>query len=390
MAGRSAVIFLLDDTYRTGSDTPLMLHRAAGVPLLRWLTQALWRAEVRRFFLACTPALAAPARDCFPQGAELTVASDESPADLLHVFLSTAEDGEQDVLVITGPVTYAPMHAGAGRDRANACMVDRHQLMEALDQTAPIGHFLRRAGEPCTQEDGFFPVTRPEDLPDLQKLLTRDYLLHLIRGGVEIWDLDSTYVDPGVEVGIGTLLLPGTFLQGKTTVGYGCSLGPNTRIIDSTLGNHTTVEQSRVEGARLGNHLQVGPFANLRPGTVMDHRTKAGAFVELKNTTVAADAQVPHLSYLGDAAVGAGANVGCGVVTANFDRADKYPTVVGDKAFLGCNTVLVAPVHVGEGAYVGAGSVITEDVPDQALAVSRPKTQIKKEWAMKNKRPMDE
>lgn len=387
MAGRSAVLFLLDDSYRTGSEKPLMLHRVLGVPLLGWLSHALLRAGVDRCFLICAPALLQEARACFPGGMELSAASDESPADRLHVFLSTAEDAERDILVVTGPVVYAPLHRRTGSQRANACMVDRRALMAALDETAPIGHFLRRAGEPTTCEDGFFDVTAPEDLPRIGKLLRRDLLLGLIRSGVEIWDPDNTWVAPGVEIGVGTALLPGTLLQGKTRVGRDCVIGPNTRIIDSQLGDCCAVEQSRVEGVKLAGELRVGPFANLRPGTVMEAGSKAGAFVELKNTSVGAGAQVPHLSYLGDAALGAGSNVGCGTVTANFDRVEKHYTVVEEGAFLGCHTTLVAPVNVGQGAYVAAGSVITEDVPPQALAISRSREQIKKDWALKNKRP---
>jgi len=386
MSDRSAVLFLLDDCRRTGSETPLMLHRVLGVPLLSWLSHALARAGVNRFFLVCAPALLSQAKDCFPAGTELSTASDESPSDRLHVFLSTAPEAERDLLVVTGPVVYVPGCRRPGDTRASACMVDRRALMAALDETAPIGHFLHRAGEPTTCEDGFFSLSAPEELPGIARLLRQDLLLGLMRGGVEIWDPDNTYVTPGVRVGAATCLLPGTVLQGKTSVGEGCVIGPNTRLIDSSVGDFCRVEQSRVEGARLGDRLEVGPFANLRPGTVMEAETKAGAFVELKNTSVGAGAKVPHLSYLGDAALGAGANVGCGTVTANFDRVEKHYTVIEEEAFLGCNSTLVAPVNVGRGAYVAAGSVITEDVPPQALAISRPREQIKKEWALKNKR----
>lgn len=387
MAGRSAVLFLLDDRYRTGSETPLMLHRVMGVPLLKWLSASLFRAEVTRFFLACAPSLREAAESCFPAGVELTVASDASPSDLLHVFLSTAEEKEESVLVVTGPSVYLPFHRNASEpSRANACMVGREALMRALDETAPIGRFIQQEGEPCTATDGFFSIAAPEELDRWQPLLITDYLQLLRRNGVEIWDSRSTYVDPDVEVGIGTALLPGTILQGRTTVGYGCTIGPNTRIIDSKIGNHCVVEQSKLEQVRLAGSCQVGPFANLRPGTVLDQKTKAGAFVELKNASLYQGAQVPHLSYLGDATVGAETNIGCGTVTANFDRVEKHPTVIGQQAFVGCNTTLVAPVTVGEGAYVGAGSVITEDIPAQALAIGRSRQQIKREWALRNKK----
>ena len=390
MARQSAVLFLLDDTRRTGCETPLMLQRVRGVPLLSWLTHALGRSGVDRFFLACSPSLLQQAKACFPAGAELTAASDENPADQLHVFLSTAEESEEDLLVVTGPTVYAPLHREANGPRANACMVNRRALMGALDEAIPIGRFLRRVGEPATAEEGFYALSGPEDLPRLGRLLNRDRLLELALAGVEIWDPDNCYVDPAASVGYGSVLLPGTVLQGKTLVGRDCTIGPNTRIIDSTLGNRCVVEQSKLDSCRLGNQLQVGPFAHLRPGTVLEDGAKAGAFVELKNTNVGPGAQVPHLSYLGDAAVGARANVGCGTVTANFDRVEKHFTVVEEGAFLGCNSTLVAPVNVGRGAYVGAGTVVTEDVPPNALAISRPREQIRKDWALKNKRPVEE
>ena len=387
MQGRSAVLFLVDDRYRTGSERPLMLHPVMGVPLLKWLTHALFRAGVNRFFLACAQDFSEAAKACFPADADLTDASDDAPADRLHVFLSTAPDGEEDLLVVTGPVLYLPgCRAGSGTEPANACMVGRAALMAALDEDVPIGRFLRRAGDACTGDDGFFSVCLPEELPDWQGRLAGAHLRSLSAAGVEIWDYAGTYVEPGVEVGIGTVLLPGTVLQGKTKIGYGCTVGPNTRIIDSTVGNHTAVEQSRLEGVQIGSGAQVGPFANLRPGTVLDARTKVGAFVELKNTSLSSDARVPHLSYLGDASVGAGANIGCGTFTANFDRVEKHPTVIEKDAFVGCSTTLVAPVTVGQGAYVGAGSVITEDIPAQALALGRSRQQNKKEWALRNKK----
>ena len=387
MSERSAVLFLLDDSRRTGSRTPLMLQRALGVPLLSWLTHSLRAAGVDRFLLICPPELVRAARDCFPAGAEPDLASEEDPADRLHVFLSTAPEQERDVLVVTGPVVYLPRLREVGSRPAAACMVDRLALMAALDEAASIGAFLRRAGEPCTCEDGFFELSAPEELPALTRLLTRDLLLGLIRNGVEVWDTENCYVTPGVTVGRGTQLLPGTLLQGKTAVGENCVIGPNTRLTDCSVGDGSRVEQSKAEGARLGSRVQVGPFAHLRPGTVLEADSKAGAFVELKNTSVGPEAKVPHLSYLGDAAVGAGANIGCGAVTANFDRAEKHYTVVEEGAFVGCNSTLVAPVNVGRGAYVAAGTVVTDDVPPQALVISRPREQVKKDWALKNKLP---
>ena len=390
MPGRSAVLFLLDDTRRTGSDLPLMLHRALGVPLLKWLTEALKRADVTRFFLICAPAWTEAAEACFPEGAALTTASEDHPSDRLHVFLSTADEAEESVLVVTGPVIYAPCHSTRDTERAsNACMISRRDLMQALDESIPIGHFLRRAGEPCIGEDGFFTLRSPLELPAWAPILNQDYLEVLSRSGVEIWDRNAVWVQPGIEVGRGTSLLPGTILEGRTAVGTDCVLGPDSRIIDTVVGDGCTVESSRLSGVKLADRVNVGPFANLRPGAVLADGTKAGAFVELKNTTLGEGTQVPHLSYLGDTSVGSGANIGCGTVTANFDRVDKFPTIIGNSAFVGCNTTLVAPVTLGQGAYIGAGSVVTEDIPAQALGISRSRLQTKKEWAARHKQAQE-
>lgn len=387
MPGRSAVLFLPDDTRRTGCELPLMLQRVLGVPLLKWLTESLKRAEVTRFFLVSTPEWSEAAETCFPEDTELMTASEENPSDRLHVFLSTAEEAEENVLIVTGPVIYAPYHSARDRERAsNACMISRRDLMQALDENISIGHFLRRAGEPCIGEDGFFTLRAPAELSAWQPGLLQEYLEYLIRSGVELWDRNAVWIQPGIPVGKGTVLLPGTVLEGKTAVGAGCVIGPNSRITDSEIGDGCTVESSKLSGVRLAERACVGPFANLRTGAVLETGTKAGAFVELKNTTLGSGAQVPHLSYLGDCSVGAGSNIGCGTVTANFDRVDKFPTIIGERAFVGCNTTLVAPVTLGQGAYIGAGSVITEDIPAQALGISRPRLQTKKEWAAKHKK----
>ena len=390
MAGRSAVLILPDDTRRTGGKLPLLLQPVLGVPLLKWLAAALERADVTRFFLISAPEWEKAAEACFPDGAELMKASEENPSDRLHVFLSTAEASEENVLVITGPVIYVPSYSARSSERAsNACMISRRDLMRALDENISVGHFLRRAGEPCVGEDGFFTLRSREDIAAWQPILTQDQLQAVHASGVEAWDWNAVWIQPGVTVGKDTVLLPGTVLEGRTSVGEGCTIGPNTRVTDSEIGAGCTVEQSRLCGVTLADNVQVGPFANLRPGAVLADGTKAGAFVELKNTTLGEGVQVPHLSYLGDSSVGAGANIGCGTVTANFDRVEKYPTIIGSGAFVGCNTTLVAPVTLGQGAYIGAGSVITEDIPAQSLGISRPRLQTKKEWASKHKIPKD-
>lgn len=393
MSVHSAIVFLPDDTHKTGCETPLFLQNISGAPLLKWLAYALRSAKFTRVFLACKPENEAAAAACFPKEIAVMTAQDENPADLLHVFLSTADEEEAEVLTVLGPSIYAPSLAaqnpGVRPVSANACTISREALMDALDEDRSLTEFFATKGAMCSDRDGFFSVRSVDDLAYWQPRMMRLRLMELARSGVEIWDYASTFVSPEAKLGIGTVLMPGTVISGNTAIGYGCVIGPNTQITDCRIGNHTTVNASKAEKATVGNDSEVGPFANLRPGTALGNRCKAGAFVELKNTAIGDTAQVPHLSYLGDATVGSGVNIGCGTVTANFDRAEKHTTNIEKDAFIGCNTSLVAPLNIGEGAYVAAGSVITEDIPAQALGIGRSRQANRREWALKNKQTED-
>lgn len=198
---------------------------------------------------------------------------------------------------------------------------------------------------------------------------------HMLRG-VAVVDPHTTYVDVDVRIGPDTILYPLTFLEGATRVGAGCRLGPSARIVDSTVGEGAEVTFSIAVGSRIGPRASVGPFASLRPGTVLREGAKAGTFVELKAARIGRNSKVAHLSYVGDAVVGEGANIGAGTITVNYDGYDKHRTTIGDGAFIGSDTMLVAPVRVGKQANTAAGSVITRDVPAGALAVERGEQRI--------------
>ncbi len=388
--GTSVVIFVPDDTRKTGRDVPLMLERVQGAPLLAWLTAALAQDGARRFFLVAQPGCMARAKACFPQDLDLTVCAEQNPADLLHVFLSTTEGEEEQITVVTGPAVYLSVPAArlrsTGSQKPAAFFASRQGLMEALDQDFSFSRFLVEQGNPCTQDDGFYAVSDFVELLAWQKAMNQNQLFRLAQQGVRIWDLDHCYVSPWSAVGNGTELLPGVILTGRNSVGSGCTIGPDTYLSDCSVADGARVVSSRAEGAVIGPDCEVGPFANLRTGTCLGPAVKAGAFVEMKETQVGARTQVAHLTYLGDASVGQDCNVGCGVATANFDRVDKHETVLEDGAFIGCHTSLVAPVRVGQGAYIGAGSVITQDVPAGALGVARSRQTNKKEWANRHKK----
>jgi bifunctional UDP-N-acetylglucosamine pyrophosphorylase/glucosamine-1-phosphate N-acetyltransferase len=188
--------------------------------------------------------------------------------------------------------------------------------------------------------------------------------------GVTVVDPASTWVDAGVEIGQDARIEPGTSLLGATVVGPRAVIGPHTTAIDTEVSAGASVVRSHVEGSKIGDGASVGPFAYLRPGTVMEAGSKAGASVEIKNSHIGEGAKVPHLSYVGDADIGPGANLGAGTITANYDGFRKNRTKVGRDARVGVDTMLIAPVEVGDSAYTGAGAVIKDDVPDGALAVS--------------------
>lgn len=193
----------------------------------------------------------------------------------------------------------------------------------------------------------------------------------LMQAGVWMLDPERVYVEAGVVVEAGARLYPDVYLEGNTAVGKGATVGPGVLARDSQIGAGARVWFSVLRGVKVGAEAEVGPYASLRPGTVLAAKAKAGTFVEMKNTTVGRGSKVPHLSYMGDTVIGEQANIGAGTITCNYDGFDKHPTTIGDGAFIGSDTMLVAPVEIGEDAFTGAGSVITKDVPPGALGISR-------------------
>jgi bifunctional UDP-N-acetylglucosamine pyrophosphorylase/glucosamine-1-phosphate N-acetyltransferase len=207
---------------------------------------------------------------------------------------------------------------------------------------------------------------------------------HMLEG-VTIRDPANTYIDADVVIGGDTVLEPGVILSGQCAVGRRCQIGPWVRMRDCVVGDGTVISQATVLESETGGQCVIGPYSYIRPGTVLADRVKVGDFVELKKTKVAAGAKIPHLSYVGDSAVGERVNVGAGTITCNYDGKNKHSTIFEDDSFIGSNSNFVAPVRVGKGAYVGAGSTITKDVPPGALAVARGKQKNIERWSQKGK-----
>lgn len=210
-------------------------------------------------------------------------------------------------------------------------------------------------------------------LAEAEAIMRRRINRQHMAGGVTLIDPESTYIEADVKIGRDTVIWPGSVLRGRTVIGEDCEIGPQADITDSVVGSGSKVNRAVLLEAETGEGTSIGPFAYLRPGTKLADGVKVGDFVEIKNASIGEGSKVPHLSYVGDAQIGAGVNIGCGVITANYDGVGKNRTVIGDGAFIGSNSNLIAPVSIGKGAYVVAGSTITSDVKDEDLAIARSK-----------------
>lgn len=213
----------------------------------------------------------------------------------------------------------------------------------------------------------------------------RAILRELQQQGIHIPSPDGVLIDPSAVIGEGTRILPGTIIKEGCEIGRDCVIGPNTVLSKTQVGNGTTLNSVQAQEAFIGSGVTAGPFAHIRPGSIIGNNTKIGNFVEIKNSVIGDKTAVSHLTYVGDSDVGRGVNFGCGTVTVNFNGKEKNRCRIGDNAFIGCNTNLIAPVSVGERAYTAAGSTITEDIPADALAIARARQIVKADWVKKKK-----
>lgn len=237
-----------------------------------------------------------------------------------------------------------------------------------------------RAGAYIAHPDAVLGANSRADLAQLNAIARSRVIARLLDGGVNIPFPDSVVIGPDCEIGQDTTILPGTVLRGKTRIGTGCEIGPNGYLADAVVGDRCRILSSQIDSSKLEDDVRLGPMSNVRPGSTLCSRVKVGDFVEVKNSVIGEKTSVAHLTYVGDSDIGARCNFGCGVVTVNYDGQGKYRTTVGDDAFIGCNTNLVAPVEVGHRVYAAAGTTITENVPDDALVIGRSRQVIKKDW----------
>lgn len=256
---------------------------------------------------------------------------------------------------------------------------EEYLLTDILRLMTEEGHAV--GIEEFADESIFKGVNNRWELSEAAEILRLRVLKEHALNGVTIVDLGTTFIELDVVIEPDTQIEPMTTLRGKTQIGTGSIIGPMTVVIDSKIGPECWVRQSQVHASTVAKGVKIGPFANLRPGSVVGEDCKIGNFVELKNATLGAKVAAGHLAYLGDATIGFGTNIGAGTITCNYDGYAKHRTEVGEKAFIGTNSTLVAPVTIGDGAYIAAGSTITRDIKADSLGIGRARTEEKQEWA---------
>ena len=244
----------------------------------------------------------------------------------------------------------------------------------------------RPAGACIVSSEAVLGANDRKGLAELNKIALQKVLDKHMDNGVNIPFADGIVIGADVEIGADTTILPGTIIKEKTTIGKNCEIGPNSNITDAVIKDDCNIISTYIDSSVIEDNVKIGPMCNIRPNCHIMQGAKIGDFVEIKNAVIGEKTAVAHLTYVGDSDVGAGCNFGCGVVTVNYDGTNKHRTVIGDNAFIGCNTNLVAPVKMGSRSYSAAGTTVTGDVPEGALVVGRVKQVIKEGWAEKTGR----
>ncbi|WIV13036.1 bifunctional UDP-N-acetylglucosamine diphosphorylase/glucosamine-1-phosphate N-acetyltransferase GlmU [Proteiniborus sp. MB09-C3] len=258
---------------------------------------------------------------------------------------------------------------------------NEYYITDAIKILNDLG--LKVGGYKILDKEEIFGINSRIQLAEAEKVMRKRINNAHMANGVTIINPDNTYIDADVKIERDTIIYPGVIIEGKSNIGEDCIIGQNSRIVDSHVGNEVDIQISTILESKIGDNAHIGPYAYLRPNSEIGKNVKIGDFVEVKNSKIEDNSKASHLSYIGDAYVGKGVNIGCGVVFVNYDGKEKHKTIVQDNAFIGCNTNLVSPVEVEEGAYIAAGSTITERVPKESLSIARARQVNKEGWVKK-------
>ena len=256
-----------------------------------------------------------------------------------------------------------------------------YYLTDTLELTLGLSH--KASAVVSDSPDDLYGINSRVQLAFATKIMQKRINEKLMIAGVTMIDPDTAYISSDVRIGQDTVIHPNVTISNGTQIGEGCEIGSGTNITACKIGDDTTIDHSVLTQATIGDRTSVGPFAYLRPGCVVGDDCRIGDFVEVKNSTIGNGSKASHLSYIGDAEIGKNVNLGCGIVTVNYDGKNKFKTIVGDDAFIGCNSNLVAPVTVEKGSYVAAGTTVTNNVPAGSLAIGRSRQVIKENWSRK-------
>ena len=347
--------------------------------------------DYKRELLSCTVlehlALAAEAA-----GGQLYLASDKTEGCEITTADFWTKAGSAPVLLFLAPA------AGVGADTVKrlvsqtepACLVAGRLPLAVFGQADALqkADLSNLPGDLAQVQAGpgeGMVVNTAESAYVVQEQLRRRINMEWMQKGVMLVDPNTTHISPKAKLESGCTVLPGCMIHGDSTVAKGAVIGPNTWLRSAHIDENVTVNASQVIESTVGANTTVGPFAYIRPGCTIGEKARIGDFVELKNSNIGDGTKVSHLTYIGDSDFGKAINVGCGVVTVNYDGKKKYRTTVEDNAFVGCNVNLVSPVKVGRGAYLAAGSTITEEVPEDAMVVARCRATVKPLWAKKRR-----
>lgn len=408
----SALIFADSDNKRMKSEKAKEVHKICGREMINHVLDALFAAGAECAQIVA-PENSGEIADAVLDKAECVFSNDTGAPAKIKAFLETMEN----VIVLSGDmplitaktlkgamtehldknnnVTFLGNGSDAGDNNFGAYILKTSKLMELADISGDaVAEKIRNitangANFGVYGVDNADELMRVNDRVELAfaaKVMQRRINTALMLSGVTIIDPDNTFICNDAVIGIDTVIYPGTVIEGKTVIGKNVYIGTNCRLVNAQIGDNTDVNISTIIDSSVGSGTHVGPYAYIRPGCNVGSGCKVGDFVELKKAQIGDGTKLSHLTYVGDAEVGCNVNFGCGTVVVNYDGKNKYKTVIKDNAFIGCNSNLVSPVTVNEGAYIAAGSTITDEVPKNTLAIARARQVIKENWQDRRKK----